>query len=41
MILFTPESNAAFPCGYVALGVAAIMIAIGYVVMNKLAQIEV
>ena len=41
MILFDPESNAAFPCGYVAVGVAAVMIGIGYVVMNKLAQIEV
>ena len=41
MMLFDPEANAAFPCGYVALGIAAVLIVIGYVIMNKLAQIEV
>ncbi|HEY3345110.1 MAG TPA: type II secretion system F family protein [Anaerolineaceae bacterium] len=38
MTFFKPESGI---CGYVALGVGLIMIASGYFVMNKLADIEV
>lgn len=38
MEFFSPES---VPCGYIALGVGALMIASGYFVMNKIAQIEV
>ena len=29
------------PCGYIALGVAALLITIGYVIMNRLGEIEV
>jgi len=38
MEFFKPES---VPCGYIALGVGALMIAGGYFAMNKLADIEV
>ncbi|MEN4013402.1 MAG: type II secretion system F family protein [Chloroflexota bacterium] len=38
MTFFRPES---VPCGYIALGVAAILIISGYIVMTKLADIEV
>lgn len=40
-ILFTKETNTPFPCGYVALGVAALLIVVGYVLMKKIAKIEV
>lgn len=38
MEFFRPES---VPCGYIALGVSAILIVAGYFAMNKLADIEV
>jgi tight adherence protein B len=38
---FSQDSNGSFPCGYLALGVAGLLIILGYVVMNKLGQIEV
>ena len=41
MTLVAPESNAAFPCGYAAIGASGLLIVIGYFVMNKMAQIEV
>lgn len=41
MEFFTPENNARLPCGYIALACAAVLIISGYVVMNKIADIEV
>jgi len=44
MQFFLPENNNMFggiPCGYCALGLAAIMIMLGYFVMSKLSNIEV
>jgi tight adherence protein B len=41
MILVAKESNTPFPCGYVALVLALVLIVIGYIVMNKFTQIEV
>lgn len=41
MIIVSPESNTPFPCGYLALGIAGLLIVIGYFAMQKLAQIEV
>lgn len=38
MEFFKPES---VPCGYIALGVGALMIFMGYVTMNKIGEIEV
>jgi tight adherence protein B len=38
MEFFTPEN---VPCGYIALGVGALMIASGYFVMTKISQIEI
>ena len=38
MEFFKPESGV---CGYIALGLAALLIGGGYFAMNKLAQIEV
>lgn len=38
MEFFKPES---FPCGYIALGLAGLLIFFGYIVMNKLGDIEV
>ncbi|MHC1784960.1 MAG: type II secretion system F family protein [Anaerolineaceae bacterium] len=38
MEFFKPES---FPCGYIALGIAAALIVAGYFAMNKLADIEI
>jgi tight adherence protein B len=38
MEFFKPESGV---CGFIALGLAAILIGAGYLTMNKLAQIEV
>jgi tight adherence protein B len=38
MTFFKPESGI---CGYIALGVSAIMIGSGYLVMNKIGDIEV
>jgi Flp pilus assembly protein TadB len=41
MEFFKPENNAKIPCGYIALVCSAILIIIGYVIMNKIADIEV
>ena len=41
MEYFKPENNSPFPCGYVGLGCAGILIVIGMVVMNKIGDIEV
>lgn len=41
MTLIAKENNTPFPCGYVAIGVAILLIVIGYLVMNKFTQIEV
>lgn len=38
---FIPENNVPIPCGYIALGTGALLIIIGYFVMNKIGQIEV
>jgi len=41
MEFFKPENNAKIPCGYMALTCSAILIIVGYVIMNKIADIEV
>jgi len=41
MEFFKPENNASIPCGYIGLGCAGILIVVGYVVMNKIGEIEV
>jgi tight adherence protein B len=41
MILFDEEANASFPCGIVALALAGFLIVFGYIVMQKVAKIEV
>jgi tight adherence protein B len=41
MEFFKPENNAKIPCGYIALTCSAILIIVGYVIMNKIADIEV
>ncbi len=41
MTLFAPENNSPFPCGYAALGTAAFLIAAGYLIMQKIAKIDV
>ncbi len=44
MEFFKPENNHVFgmvPCGYLSLGVGALLIILGYFVMNKLGEIEV
>jgi tight adherence protein B len=41
MEFFRPENNAAVPCGYIGLIVAAILVISGYFAMNKLAEIEI
>ena len=41
MEFFSPQNNANLPCGYIALVCAAILIISGYVVMNKIGDIEV
>lgn len=41
MEFFKPETNAAIPCGYIALALAAIFIVAGYFAMTRLADIEV
>jgi tight adherence protein B len=38
MVYFLPEN---VPCGYIALGLAALLIAAGYFTMTKLGDIEV
>lgn len=41
MEFFNPKNNSALPCGYIALACAAGLIISGYVVMNKIGDIEV
>ncbi len=41
MTLLSAENNTPFPCGYVALGLAILLIVVGYLVMNKFTKIEV
>lgn len=41
MTMFAPENNASFPCGYVAIGTAGLMIAAGYFIMQGIAKIDV
>lgn len=41
MEFFNPENNAGLPCGYIALGISALLIIFGYLAMNKLGDIEV
>lgn len=41
MEFFNPANNASLPCGYIALVCVAVLIIVGYVVMNKIADIEV
>lgn len=41
MEFFKPENNANLPCGYIALACSAGLIIAGYVVMNKIGDIEV
>jgi tight adherence protein B len=41
MEFFNPENNANLPCGYIALACSASLIIAGYVVMNKIGDIEV
>ncbi|HWQ45484.1 MAG TPA: type II secretion system F family protein [Longilinea sp.] len=38
---FNPANNTPFPCGYFALGLSAVLIALGYFVMTKLSNIEI
>jgi tight adherence protein B len=38
---FAPESNTPFPIGYAALGVAGLMIIVGYFVMRQLGEVEI
>lgn len=41
MEFFNPVNNARIPCGFIALGLAAILIISGYFAMNKLGEIEI
>jgi len=44
MEFFRPENNAVFgsiPCGYIALAVGALLILAGYLVMNKMGEVEI
>jgi tight adherence protein B len=41
MLLVNPASNKPLPCGYIALGGAALLITSGYFVMQKIAKIDV
>ncbi len=41
MEFFNPVNNARIPCGYIALGVAFMLIVSGYFAMNKLGEIEI
>lgn len=40
MEFFKPENNAVIPCGFIALGLAALLILVGFVTMTRLADIE-
>lgn len=41
MVLVDPKANSPLPCGYIAIGGAVVLIVIGYIVMQKMATIEV
>jgi tight adherence protein B len=41
MVFFLDTTNKPFPCGYLSLGVGAILIIAGYFAMNKLGEVEV
>jgi tight adherence protein B len=44
MEFFRPENNAVFgfvPCGYIGLAVGALLILSGYLVMNKMGEVEI
>jgi len=41
MELFSPENNSPFPCGFVAFGTAILLIVSGYIIMQKIAKIDV
>lgn len=41
MTMVAKENNSPFPCGYVALGTAGLLIAAGYLIMQKIAKIDV
>jgi tight adherence protein B len=41
MEFFNPKNNSPLPCGYMGLACAGILIVVGYVVMNKIGEIEV
>ena len=41
MLIVDPASNTPIPCGYLALGAAGLLIVLGYIIMQKLATIEV
>lgn len=41
MEFFSPQNNASLPCGYIALACAGGLIIAGYVIMNKISDIEV
>jgi tight adherence protein B len=41
MEYFNPDNNSPLPCGYIALACSATLIMIGYVVMNKIGDIEI
>jgi tight adherence protein B len=41
MEFFNPKSNERLPCGYIGLGLAAILIVSGYFAMNKLGEVEI
>jgi len=38
---FSKEANSVIPCGYLSLGIAGMLIVIGYFIMQKMANIEV
>ena len=40
-ILIDRESNTPFPCGYIAIALAIVLIIVGYLVMNRFTKIEV
>jgi hypothetical protein len=41
MLLVDPTANSPIPCGYMAIGGAGVLIISGYLVMQKMAKIEV
>ena len=41
MIMVEKEANTPIPCGFIALGLAVLLIVVGYLIMNKITDIEV